>query len=87
VRLINLDKLGTPLDTPGCEDDWQTRRRPDGTLWLANRCVTLVPAIPAEKSRARSTPSAMYKPEWIQDGLFWKRAQALSIRCRGRQRR
>ena len=49
VRVINLEKLGTKRRwIPGREDDWQTRRRPDGTLRLANRCVALVPTIPAE---------------------------------------
>ena len=87
VRVINLEKLGIKRRwIQGREDDWQTRRRLDGTLRLANRCVTLVPTIPAENPEPIGTPSAMYKPDWtsdlgesieesdeqeaIQDGLF-----------------
>jgi hypothetical protein len=70
VRVINLEKLGTKRRwIPGREDDWQTRRRPDGTLRLANRCVTLVPTIPAENPEPEGTPSAMYKPDWIDPEL------------------
>ena len=70
VRVINLEKLGTKRRwIPGREDDWQTRRRPDGTLRLANRCVTLVPTIPAENPEPKGTPSAMYKPDWIDPEL------------------
>ena len=54
---------------PGREDDWQTRRRPDGTLRLANRCVALIPTIPAENPEPKGTPSAMYKPDWIDPEL------------------
>jgi hypothetical protein len=43
--------------------------RPDGTLRLANRCVTLVPTIPAENPKPIGTPSAMYKPDWIDPEL------------------
>jgi hypothetical protein len=40
-RAIHLEKLGTKRRwIGGREDDWQTRRRPDGTLRLANRCIT-----------------------------------------------
>jgi hypothetical protein len=70
VRVINLEKLGTKRRwIPGREDDWQTRRRPDGTLRLANRCVALVPTIPAENPEPKGTPSAMYKPDWIDPEL------------------
>ena len=48
---------------------WQTRRRPDGTLRLANRCVALAPTIPAENPEPKGTPSAMYKPDWIDPEL------------------
>jgi hypothetical protein len=66
LRAINLDKLGTKRRwIPGREDDWQTRRRPDGALRLANRCVTLVPTIPAENPEPVGTPFAMYKPDWV----------------------
>jgi hypothetical protein len=70
VRVINLEKLGTKRRwVPGREDDWQTRRRPDGTSRLANRCVTPVPTIPAENPEPKGTPSAMYKPDWIDPEL------------------
>jgi hypothetical protein len=69
-RAINLEKLGAKRRwIPGREDDWQTRRRPDGTLRLANRCVTLVPTIPAENPEPEGTLSAMYKPDWIDPEL------------------
>jgi hypothetical protein len=69
-RAINLEKLGTKRRwIEGREDDWQTRRRPDGTLRLANRCVTLVPTIPAENPEPEGTRSAMYKPDWIDPEL------------------
>jgi len=69
-RAINLEKLGAKRRwIPGREDDWQTRRRPDGTLRLANRCVTLVPTIPAENPESEGTRSAMYKPDWIDPEL------------------
>ena len=69
-RAINLEKLGTKRRwIPGREDDWQTRRRPDGTLRLASRCVTLVPTIPAENPEPEGTRSAMYKPDWIDPEL------------------
>ena len=69
-RAINLEKLGAERRwIPGREDDWQTRRRPDGTLRLANRCVTLVPTIPAENPEPEGTRSAMYKPDWIDPEL------------------
>jgi hypothetical protein len=69
-RAINLEKLGAKRRwIPGREDDWQTRRRPDGTLRLANRCVTLVPTIPAENPEPEGTRSAMYKPDWIDPEL------------------
>jgi hypothetical protein len=70
LRAINLDKLGTKRRwMPGREDDWQTRRRPDGVLRLANRCVTLVPTIPAENPEPPGKPSAMYKPDWVDPEL------------------
>jgi hypothetical protein len=70
VRAINLDKLGTKRRwIPGREDDWQTRRRPDGALRLANRCVTLVPTIPAENPEPPGVRSAMYKPDWVDPEL------------------
>jgi hypothetical protein len=70
VRAINLEKLGTKRRwVPGREDDWQTRRRPDGSLRLANRCVTLVSTIPAENPEPEGTPSKIYKPEWIDPEL------------------
>jgi hypothetical protein len=69
-RAIHLEKLGTKRRwIPGREDDWQTRRRPDGMLRLANRCVTLVPTIPAENPEPDGTRSAMYKPDWIDPDL------------------
>jgi hypothetical protein len=69
-RAIHLEKLGTKRRwIAGREDDWQTRRRADGTLRLANRCLTLVPTIPAENPEAERTRSAMYKPDWIDPEL------------------
>jgi hypothetical protein len=69
-RAINLEKLGTKRRwIPGRADDWQTRRRPEGTLRLANRCVTLVPTIPAENPEPEGTRSAMYKPDWLDPEL------------------
>jgi hypothetical protein len=69
-RAINLDKLGGKRRwIPGREDAWQTRRRPDGTVRLANRCVTLVSTIPAENPEPEGTRSAMYKPDWIDPEL------------------
>jgi hypothetical protein len=69
-RAINLERLGTKRRwILGREDGWQTRRRPDGTLRLANRCVTLVPTIPAENPEPEGTRSAMYKPDWIDPEL------------------
>ncbi len=38
-------------------------------LRLANRCVTLVPTIPAENPEPPGTPSAMYKPDWVDPEL------------------
>ena len=69
-RAINLEKLGTKRRwIPGREDDWQTRRRPDGTLRLANRCVTLVPTIPAENPEPPGTLSKKYSPDWLDPEL------------------
>ena len=65
-RLISLEKLGVKRSwIEGREDDWQTRRRSDGTLRLANRTVSLVPTIPAHNPEKPGTISAMYKPEWV----------------------
>jgi hypothetical protein len=70
ARAINLEKLGTKRRwVPGREEDWQTRRRPDGSLRLANRCVTLVSTIPADNPEPEGTRSAMYKPDWIDPEL------------------
>jgi hypothetical protein len=57
------------FEVPGREDDWQTRRRANGSLRLANRCVTLVSTIPAENPESEGTRSAMYKPDWIDPEL------------------
>jgi hypothetical protein len=66
LRAINLEKLGSKRRwIPGREDDWQTRRLPDGSLQLANRCGSLVPTIPAENPEPPETPSAIYKPDWL----------------------
>jgi len=66
MRKINLEKLaGKRIWIEGREDDWQTRRRPDGTLRLANRTVSLVPTIPAHNPEPPGTISAMYKPDWV----------------------
>ena len=70
LRVINLEKLGTKRRwVPGREDDWQTRRRPDGRLRFANRCVALVPTILAGNPEPKGTPSEMYKPGWIDPEL------------------
>jgi hypothetical protein len=70
VRAINLEKLGTKRRwVPGREEDRQNRRRPDGSVRLANRCVTLVATIPAENPEPEGTCSKLYKPDWIDPEL------------------
>jgi hypothetical protein len=77
MRLINLEKLGSKRRwIEGREDDWQTRRGPDGELRLANRVTSLVSTIPASNPEPRGTMSAIYKPGWIDPDLGEEIAEA-----------
>lgn len=72
VRAIDLDMQSIGLKRqwiPNREDDWQSRRRTDGSIRLANRCVTLIPTIPADNPEPPGTPSAIYKVDWIDPDL------------------